>query len=81
MLFIISEQGTDMIPLGDHHSREAMGMHLTAAMTAGASATILTNPMWVVKTRFMVRKAPKYYSGRNANNAAVNPPYETDSTS
>lgn len=28
--------------------------HITAAMTAGASGTILTNPLWVVKTRFMV---------------------------
>jgi hypothetical protein len=26
-------------------------------MTAGASGTILTNPLWVVKTRFMVRSS------------------------
>ncbi|GAA5930159.1 uncharacterized protein JCM15063_004731 [Sporobolomyces koalae] len=30
--------------------------HITAAMTAGASGTILTNPLWVVKTRFMTQR-------------------------
>lgn len=38
--------------------------HITAAMTAGASGTILTNPLWVVKTRFMTQRPnssdPKY---------------------
>lgn len=29
--------------------------HIIAAMTAGATGTIITNPLWVVKTRFMVR--------------------------
>lgn len=28
--------------------------HIISAMLAGASGTILTNPLWVVKTRFMV---------------------------
>lgn len=28
--------------------------HIIAAMTAGATGTIFTNPIWVVKTRFMV---------------------------
>jgi hypothetical protein len=27
-------------------------------MTAGATGTVLTNPLWVVKTRFMVSRAP-----------------------
>ncbi|WOO82039.1 Mitochondrial substrate carrier family protein W [Vanrija pseudolonga] len=30
-------------------------IHVTAAMTAGATGTILTNPLWVVKTRFMAQ--------------------------
>jgi solute carrier family 25 folate transporter 32 len=29
--------------------------HVVAAMTAGATGTILTNPLWVVKTRFMAQ--------------------------
>lgn len=28
--------------------------HIVAAMTAGATGTMLTNPLWVIKTRFMV---------------------------
>lgn len=30
-------------------------LHILSAMTAGAASTICTNPMWVIKTRFMVR--------------------------
>jgi solute carrier family 25 folate transporter 32 len=31
-------------------------LHILSAMTAGATSTICTNPFWVIKTRFMVRK-------------------------
>ncbi|PRQ70804.1 Mitochondrial carrier domain-containing protein [Rhodotorula toruloides] len=38
--------------------------HILSAMTAGASGTILTNPLWVVKTRFMTQESgadePRY---------------------
>jgi solute carrier family 25 folate transporter 32 len=30
-------------------------LHILSAMCAGACSTIATNPLWVVKTRFMVR--------------------------
>ncbi|KAK4703786.1 hypothetical protein P7C70_g2428, partial [Phenoliferia sp. Uapishka_3] len=30
--------------------------HIVAAMTAGATGTILTNPLWVIKTRFMTQE-------------------------
>ena len=34
-------------------------LHILSAMTAGAASTICTNPLWVIKTRFMVRfKSP-----------------------
>ena len=29
-------------------------LHILSAMTAGATSTICTNPLWVIKTRFMV---------------------------
>ena len=29
-------------------------IHILAAMCAGATSTIMTNPLWVIKTRFMV---------------------------
>lgn len=29
-------------------------IHIFSAMTAGATSTSLTNPVWVIKTRFMV---------------------------
>lgn len=29
--------------------------HIVSAMTAGAASTCCTSPLWVVKTRFMVR--------------------------
>jgi hypothetical protein len=32
-------------------------VHILAAMTAGATGTIATNPLWVIKTRFMVSRA------------------------
>ena len=31
-----------------------MALHLTAAMVASATGSCITNPLWVVKTRFMV---------------------------
>jgi solute carrier family 25 (mitochondrial folate transporter), member 32 len=30
-------------------------LHICSAMVAGATSTICTNPLWVIKTRFMVR--------------------------
>jgi solute carrier family 25 (mitochondrial folate transporter), member 32 len=30
-------------------------LHILSAMVAGATSTICTNPLWVIKTRFMVR--------------------------
>jgi solute carrier family 25 folate transporter 32 len=39
-----------------HHPQEhPWRVHIASAMIAGASSTIATNPLWVIKTRFMVR--------------------------
>lgn len=41
-------------PLMRDHS---WSLHILSAMTAGACSTICTNPMWVIKTRFMTQPA------------------------
>lgn len=45
--------------LPDHplERRKAWATHIIAAMTAGASGTIATSPLWVIKTRFMTQPA------------------------
>jgi hypothetical protein len=39
---------------GQGAANEQWAVHILAAMTAGATGTIATNPLWVIKTRFMV---------------------------
>ncbi|KZT60681.1 mitochondrial carrier [Calocera cornea HHB12733] len=43
-------------------------LHIAAAMTAGATGTIITNPLWVIKTRFMTQphSEPPYRSTLDA---------------
>lgn len=50
-------------PTLGHPGAETALVHVAAAMTAGASGTILTNPLWVVKTRFMVRMLFQLWKG------------------
>jgi len=40
---------------GEHPFRESWGSHIFAAMSAGATGTIVTSPLWVIKTRFMTQ--------------------------
>jgi len=37
------------------NGNDTWGVHIIAAMTAGATGTIATNPLWVIKTRFMAQ--------------------------
>lgn len=39
--------------VGHHESN--LFVYIVAAMSAGATSTTITNPLWVIKTRFMVR--------------------------
>lgn len=41
--------------------------HVVAAMSAGATGTVVTNPLWVIKTRFMVRSLLPFTSSQFAN--------------
>lgn len=40
---------------GRHDGGDDVVAHIAAAVTAGATSTVATNPLWVIKTRFMVR--------------------------
>ncbi|RUS31001.1 mitochondrial NAD transporter [Jimgerdemannia flammicorona] len=44
-------------------------VHILAAMGAGATSTVLTNPFWVIKTRFMTQNEHTAYRYRNTANA------------
>jgi len=47
---------------GSGRSPNAWSTHVLASMTAGATGTVLTSPLWVVKTRFMTQPLhePRY---------------------
>jgi solute carrier family 25 folate transporter 32 len=42
--------------------------HILAAMTAGATGTIVTNPLWVIKTRFMAQSMSDHATGKRYHN-------------
>ena len=57
-------------------------LHLFSAMAAGATSTLCTNPLWVIKTRFMVR-ASSYPLGPNDDpylRARRNPEMNSDTS-
>ncbi|KAF8333509.1 mitochondrial carrier domain-containing protein [Cantharellus anzutake] len=46
----------------EHSVRDFMTLHVLAAMSAGATGSIVTYPLWVIKTRFMTQppNEPQY---------------------
>ncbi|KAI8388760.1 mitochondrial carrier domain-containing protein [Radiomyces spectabilis] len=44
-------------------------LHIASAMTAGAASTSLTNPLWVIKTRFMTQSERTAYRYNNTLHA------------
>ncbi|KAF0441146.1 mitochondrial carrier [Gigaspora margarita] len=58
--------------LGERSGRTAdhrWVVHIFAAMGAGATSTIVTNPLWVIKTRFMTQNQTTTYLYRNTFHA------------
>jgi solute carrier family 25 (mitochondrial folate transporter), member 32 len=48
-----------------HSSAQSPLVHMLSAMGAGATSTISTNPLWVVKTRLMTQTTHSNYHYRN----------------
>jgi hypothetical protein len=44
----------DPLSMTGSDGKDHWGVHIVAAMTAGATGTIVTNPLWLIRTRFMV---------------------------
>lgn len=52
------------------HEKEWL-LHIVSAMTAGAASTILTNPLWVIKTRLMTQSQKTSYRYKNTFDAFI----------
>ncbi|KAI3333581.1 mitochondrial carrier domain-containing protein [Ustulina deusta] len=46
--------------MGDHHVRNQFAINFWSSIIAGASSTIVTNPIWVIKTRLMSQSSSGY---------------------
>lgn len=46
--------------MADHHVRNQHAINFWSSIIAGASSTVVTNPIWVIKTRLMSQSASGY---------------------
>ncbi|KAF2967106.1 hypothetical protein GQX73_g6481 [Xylaria multiplex] len=46
--------------MADHHVRNQFAINFWSSIIAGASSTIVTNPIWVIKTRLMSQSSSGY---------------------
>ncbi|KAJ2990349.1 hypothetical protein NUW58_g2993 [Xylaria curta] len=46
--------------MADHHVRNQFAINFWSSIIAGASSTIVTNPIWVIKTRLMSQSSKGY---------------------
>ncbi|GAW12989.1 hypothetical protein ANO14919_023650 [Xylariales sp. No.14919] len=46
--------------MADHHVRNQFAINFWSSIVAGASSTIVTNPIWVIKTRLMSQSSSGY---------------------
>ncbi|KAG0764897.1 hypothetical protein G6F24_004853 [Rhizopus arrhizus] len=53
----------------DYYSEKGWLLHIVSAMSAGALSTSLTNPLWVIKTRFMTQNERTTYRYNNTLHA------------
>ncbi|ONM63113.1 Nicotinamide adenine dinucleotide transporter 1 chloroplastic [Zea mays] len=64
--FTVYEQLKSFLSSNDGSHQLSLGANVVAASCAGAATTIVTNPLWVVKTRFQtqgIRAGPIPYKG------------------
>ena len=68
---LVKDRFRDRAEHSAHPQADMALVHMCAATVAGATGTILTNPLWVVKTRFMAQailppSAPRYHNTLDA---------------
>ncbi|KAF9162379.1 hypothetical protein DFQ26_003591 [Actinomortierella ambigua] len=61
----------DLVATQTGHPESNLFVYIVAAMSAGATSTTITNPLWVIKTRFMTQNDHTPYRYKNTLDAFV----------
>ncbi|KAF9381604.1 hypothetical protein CPB97_007649 [Podila verticillata] len=59
----------DLVARQTGHHESNLFVYIVAAMSAGATSTTMTNPLWVIKTRFMTQNEHTPYRYKNTLDA------------